>query len=203
MDTNILVFRSLYIFSLFQIFGTPGVTFVRRRVGEEFSPECVVPTVKHGGGSIMVWGCMTLSGVGEMFVCEGHMNSTKYINVLESALLPSFSALFGETNMAGVKFQQDNAPCHKAARTMAWFREKGIELLEWPAQSPDLNPIEHLWGLLKGKIRRHKINTKEELKCRLLQEWNSIRPEECKKLVSSMPKRISAVIMAKGGPTKY
>lgn len=80
------------------------MTFVRRRAGEEFKPECVVPTVKHGGSNIIVWGCMTLSGVGEMFVCEGHMNSSKYINVPEYALLPSFLTLFGDTNMGGVEF---------------------------------------------------------------------------------------------------
>lgn len=186
-----------------QIFGTPGVTFVRRRVGEEFKPECVIPTVKHGGGSIMVWGCMTDSGVGELFVCEGRMDSTKYINVLETALLPSFTKLFGDTNMDGVKFQQDNAPCHKSARTMRWFRENNTELLDWPAQSPDLNPIEHLWGLLKRRVRRHTINNKEDLKRCLRLEWNSITVDDCKKLVNSLPKRISAVIKAKGGPTKY
>lgn len=176
---------------------------MRRRVGEEFNPQCVVPTVKHGGGSVMVWGCMTDSGVGEMFVCEGRMDSTKYINVLESALVPSFSTLFGDTNMDGVRFQQDNAPCHKSARTMTWFRENNIELLEWPAQSPDLNPIEHLWGILKRKVRRHTITTKEDLKRRLREEWNNISTEDCKKLVTSLPARISAVIKARGGPTKY
>ncbi|CAH1975274.1 unnamed protein product [Acanthoscelides obtectus] len=61
----------------YKIFGTPGVTFVRRRVGEEFNQEYVVPTLKHGGGSVMVWGCMSASGVGEMFVCEGRMDATK------------------------------------------------------------------------------------------------------------------------------
>lgn len=186
-----------------QIFGTPGVTFVRRRVGEEFKPECVVPTVKHGGGSIMDWGCMTDSGVGELFVCEGRMDSSKYINVLETALLPSFTKLFGDTNMDSDKFQQDNAPCHKSARTMTWFRENSIELLDWPAQSPDLNPIEHLWGLLKRRVRRHTINNREELKRYLRLEWNAITAEDCKNLVSCLPKRISAVIKAKGGPTKY
>lgn len=173
------------------------------RVGEEFNADCVVPTIKHGGGSIMVWGCMTSSGVGELFVCEGRMNSTKYINVLESALLPSFTTLFGDTNMDGAKFQQDNAPCHKSALTMTWFRENEIELLKWPAQSPDLNPIEHLWGLLKRRVRRHTISNKEDLKRCLRLEWSSITTEDCDKLVRSIPKRISAVIKAKGGPTKY
>ena len=177
--------------------------FVRRRVGEAFKPECVVPTIKHDGGSKIVWGCMTDSGVSQLFICEGHINSTKYINVLESALLPSFMTLFGITNIDGVQFQQDNAPCHKSAHTMTWFRENCIELLYWPAQSLDLSPIEHLWGLLKTRVRYHTINNKEELKHYLCLEWNTVTPEECRNLINCcIQKRISAVIKSKGGPTK-
>lgn len=176
---------------------------MRRLGGEEFKPECVVLTVKHGGGSIMVWGCMTDSGVGELFVCEGRMDSSKCTNVLETALLPSFTKLFGDTNMDSDKFQQDNAPCHKSARTMRWFQKNNTELLDWPAQSPDLNPILHLWDLLKRRVRRHTMNNQEDLKRCLRLEWNSITVDDCKKLVNSLSKRISAVIKAKGGPTKY
>lgn len=138
------------IFAFSQVFGTPGVTFVRRRVGEEYHPDCVVPTVKHGGGSVMIWGCMATSGVGEMFVCEGRMNSEKYINVLETALIPYLSRIFGDTNLDGVKFQQDNAPCHKSATTMRWFRDNGIVLLDWPAQSPHRTPLEYSKEQSKG-----------------------------------------------------
>ena len=151
----------------------------------------------------MVWGCMTDSGVRLLFVCERCMNSTKYINVLESALLPSFTILFRDTNLDWVQFQQDNVANHKSARTTAWFRENCIELVDWPAQSPDLNPIEHLWGLLKTRVRRHAINNKEDLKRCLRLEWNSITLEECQNLVNFLPKRISVVIKSKGGPTKY
>lgn len=110
------------------MFGTPGVTFVRRRIGEEYHPDCVVPTVKHGGGSIMIWGCMAASGVGEMFVCEGRMNSEKYINVLENVLRPSLTRIYGDTNLEDIKFQQDNAPCHKSATTMAWFKDNMVPI---------------------------------------------------------------------------
>lgn len=185
------------------MFGTPGVTYVRRRAGEEYNPECVVPTVKHGGGSIMIWGCMAASGVGQMVLCEGRMNSQKYIEVLETALAPSNSLVFGDTNTDGVKFQQDNATCHKSALTMKWMSENGIELLDWPPQSPDLNPIEHLWYILKKNIRRHSISNKQSLKKALKEEWNKISQEECFRLVASMPNRIAAVIKSKGGPTKY
>lgn len=186
-----------------QVFGTPGVTFVRRRKGEEYHPDCVVPTIKHGGGSVMIWGCMAADGVGKMFICEGRMNSEKYVNVLETALVPSLSSIFGDTNLNGVKFQQDNAPCHKSATTMRWFHENCIDLLDWPAQSPDLNPIEHLWGIFKRKIKEHSITSKTALKNALVQEWDAISPVECAKLVRSMPHRVAAVIKSKGGPTKY
>lgn len=151
----------------------------------------------------MVWGCMAASGIGEMFVCEGRLNSTAYINVLKEALLPSFAAVFGDTNMDGVKFQQDNAPCHKSGQTMKWFKDNDIETLNWPPQSPDLNPIEHLWGILKHNIRKYSITSKDMLRRRLKEEWNNISTKECQTLVNSMPKRVAAVIKAKGGPTKY
>lgn len=186
-----------------QVFGTPGVTYVRRRVGEDYLPECVVPTVKHGRGGIMIWGCMASLGVGEMHICEGRMNSEKYIAVLEEVLHPSITKIYGDTNADNIKFQQDNAPCHTSATSMRYLKEHHDDLLEWPAQSPDLNPIEHLWGILKRKIREHSITSKQGLKQILQQEWNEISPEECRKLVSTMPKRIAAVIKAKGGPTKY
>ena len=88
------------------------MAFVRRRIGEEYHSDCVVPTVKHGGGSIMIWGCMTADGVGEMFIYESSINSQKYINVLESVLIPSLIRIFGDTNVHGIKFQQNNALCN-------------------------------------------------------------------------------------------
>lgn len=185
------------------MFGTPGATYVRRRVGEEYNPECVVPTVKHGGGSIMIWGCMAADGVGEMVLCEGRMNSEKYTAVLETALAPSITKIYGDTNSEGVKFQQDNATCHKSAHSMAWMNKNGVDLLDWPPQSPDLNPIEHIWSILKKKIRRYSITNKTTLLTALKNEWAKITPDQCLKLIETMSKRVAAVIKSKGGPTKY
>jgi len=108
-----------------------------------------------------------------------------------------------DSDLRNRKFQQDNAqPCHKSKTTIRWMAKNGIKLLDWPAQSPDLNPIEHLWSILKTKIRQHNITLKEHLKLVLKEEWDMISPEECRKLVT-MPKRIAAVIQAKGGVTKH
>ena len=78
-----------------------------------------------------------------------------------------------------------------------------MEVLEWPAQSPDLNPIEHLWAILDRKIGDRSLRKKEELKEAVTAAWAKITPEETKSLVESMPRRCEAVIQAKGGPTKY
>lgn len=144
----------------FQIFDIFGVSYVRRKVGEEYHPKCIVPTVKHGGGSIIIWGCMSANGVGEMFICEGRMNSACYIKILKAALQSSYRKIFGDSGLRNIKFQQDNALCHKSNATMKWMAKNKIQLLDWPAQSPDLNPIEHLWSMLKIKIRQHNITSK-------------------------------------------
>jgi len=151
----------------------------------------------------MIWGCMNVSGVGEMFICEGRMNSACYINVLKNALQPSYHKIFGDFDLRNRKFQQDNAPCYKSKTTIRWMAKNGIKLLDWLAQSPDLNPIEHLWSILKTKVRQHNITSNEHLKLVLKEEWDMISPEKCRKLVATMPKRITAVIQAKGGATKY
>lgn len=150
----------------------------------------------------MVWGCMTATGVGELFLCEGRMNSHRYIEMLEEVLEPSALKLFDE-DVPDYIFQQDNAPCHKSRTVTSWFRENDIRVLEWPAQSPDLSPIEHLWSILKVKVSKFKCNSKDTLKTKVKEVWNSITQEECFRLVASMPRRVHAVIKARGGTTKY
>src|SRR3979490_3196075 len=86
-----------------------------------------------------------------------------------------------------------------------WFSDNNIIPMKWPAQSPDLNPIEHLWQHLKAKLQQYDIPPKgvHELWDRVAKEWTEIPPETCQKLIESMPRRIQAVLKAKGGHTKY
>ncbi len=89
-------------------------------------------------------------------------------------------------------FQDDNAPVHRARVVKEWMEENEITNILWPAQSPDLNPIEHLWDVLKRKVRKHKPHSKNlnELMVVLEEKWYEIEPEILENLVESMPRRI-------------
>lgn len=176
---------------------------MRRRVGEAYAKDCVVPTVKFGGGSVMIWGCMASAGTGELFICEGRMNSEKYTRMLDTVLNPSFSKIYPGESREQIWFQQDNAPCHTSSVSRDFLRRTEINVLDWPAQSPDLNPIEHLWSVLKTNVAKHKTTSKAQLIEQIKKEWQNIDSTICKNLVDSMPKRVKAVIKAKGFCTKY
>ncbi len=100
-------------------------------------------------------------------------------------------------------FQQDLAPAHTAKSTKSWLNDHGVGVLDWPANSPDLNPIENLCGIVKRKMRNKRQKNADELKATAKETWASIPPQQCHKLITSMPRRIEAVIKAQGAPAKY
>ncbi len=138
---------------------------------------------------------MSSAGVGPLCFLRSKVNTAVYQEVLEHFMLPAADQLYGDADFI---FQQDLAPAHSAKATSTWFKDLGIPVLNWPANSPDLNPIENLWGIVKRKMRYARPNNAEELKATIRATWALITPEQCHRLIDSMPRRIDAVIQAKG-----
>jgi hypothetical protein len=172
---------------------------VWRSSGEAYNKDCIQPTVKFGGGSVMFWGCFGWHGTGPLVLVDGNMDSDAYINVLANHFIPWVR------NYPDSVFQQDGAPCHTSSYSTWWMSTHGIRVLDWVAQSPDLNPIENLWNHLDRQVRKRKPlpQTKQELITAIQEEWRNISLEMLQNLITSLPHRTDAVIKAKGGNTKY
>ena len=173
-------------------------TVVRRRVGERYHSDCIVSTAKNGGGKIQVWGCMAASGFGNLKVVNGRVDASAYVRLICCTLEKDGKKLCGRDFI----FQQDRAPCHRANRTKSWFEMKRISVRPWSSQSPDLNPIEHLWEVIKKSETRPCKNL-EEFKVDIFVSWDSIDASVTVNLVSSIPQRCVEVIAARCGSTKY
>ncbi len=150
--------------------------------------------------SVMIWAAMSSAGVGPLCFLKSTVKAAIYQKILEHFMLPSADKLYGDADLI---FQQDLAPAHTAKGTKSWFNDHGVTVLDWPANSPDLNPIENLWGIVKRKMRDTRPNNADELKATVKETCASKPPQQCHKLITSMPRRIEAVIKAKGAPTKY
>ncbi len=100
-------------------------------------------------------------------------------------------------------FQHDNDPKHTSKATVGFLKKNRVKVIQWPSMSPDLNPIEHLWGILKRQVEHHSPSSIQSLKEVILEEWKKIDLAKCRQLVHSMPRRLGAVIKNHGGHTKY
>lgn len=154
-----------------------------------------------GGGSVMVWVCFTSTGRIKLAFVPKKMNSIHYQFVLGSCLLP----FYNRNRRRNFIFMQDNAPIHVSRSSTAWFQQNNIPLLDWPANSPDLNPIENLWGILVRRIyaENKQYQSVGELKQAIVAAWQGIEQELVDQLVLSMENRIFQVINRKGGPIDY
>jgi hypothetical protein len=183
--------------------GSDGRQWVWKRAGAPLQSQHILQTIKFGGGYVMIWGCMTTAGVGLMCRIEGKMDAELYEEILEDHVFQTLE--YYDLDSSNFIFQQDNDPKHTSKRAKKWFEDHEVQLLDWPAQSPDLNPIEHLWHILKMCLQQYENPPKgiQELWERVQEEWEKIPKEECVNLINSMPRRIKAVLKAKGGHTKY
>ncbi len=147
-------------------FGNQGPRVWRKR-GEAQNPRCLRSSVKFPQ-SVMVWGAMSSAGVGPLCFLRSKVNTAVYQEVFRALHASCCWPLYGDADFI---FQQDLAPAHSAKATSTWFKDHGIPVLNWPANSPDLNPIENLWGIVKRKMRYARPNNAEELKATIRATW--------------------------------
>ncbi|KAK3518577.1 hypothetical protein QTP70_004094 [Hemibagrus guttatus] len=183
-----------------ELFGHNDVAFILCKKGEAFNPKNTIPTVKHGGGNLMFWGCFLAGGPGNLITVNGTMKKEQYIKILNNNIRQSAEKLGLGHQWT---FQHDNDPKHTAKVVKKWLADKNINVLHWPSQSPDLNPIENLWRELKIRVMARRPSNLKELELIAKDEWAKIPVETCKKLVSNYRKRLIAVIASKGFSIDY
>ena len=168
--------------------------------GSPYQPQYLVKTVKHSA-YIMLWGAFTgQGGRGSVaFISQNKTITAKYyLNILKAKLRPSME-IHGATH-----FMHDGASVHTAKIVKEWFAENNIETLEWPPQSPDLNPIENLWSFMKYSLQDYDTGSIPKLKDALVELWTQgLQMDALMKFSDSMPKRIKQVLDNKGGVTSY
>ncbi len=154
-----------------ELFGINSTRRVWRKKKDEYNPKNTIPTLKHGGGNIMLSGRFSAKGTGRLHRIEGRMVGAMYREILTNNLLPSVRAL--KTGRGWV-FQHDNYPKHTARATKEWLGKKHFKILEWPSQSPDLNPIENLWRELKLRVAQRQPQNLKDLEKTCMEEWAKI-----------------------------
>ncbi len=183
---------------------------------EKYLPINIKEKIRNGGISQMIWGSFLGDKLGPIVFIDGTVNTNVYIGVLDDYLLPFIDALNAD-GLSNIIYQQDNASPHASHKTKEWLansaKEHGFTVMEWPPNSPDMNPIENLWAHLKLELHRRYPDTnslqgspdaiKTILKTRLNEVWWQIGEEVLRNLIDSMPQRVRALLDAKGWYTKY
>jgi hypothetical protein len=185
--------------SKFNLYSDDGKGYVRRPINQRYNKRYTTATVKFGGGNIMVWGCFSWHGLGPLHRITDKMDQFQYKEILETVMLPHAQENLPEN----WQFQQDNDPKHTAKSVKNWINSSDIQVLLWPAQSPDLNPIENLWGEIERALKGKEYKTKNGLFEAVQELWSNLPRAKIENLVKSMPRRCQAVLNARGYATKY
>ncbi|KAI7933980.1 hypothetical protein MJO28_017368 [Puccinia striiformis f. sp. tritici] len=176
---------------------------VWRKKGERMKPECLEPTFKSGRSSTSIWGAFYgTSKIPIVFLQKGGTKAVDYIDQVYKGRLVETLALIDPHHQ--LILMEDNARSHTAKLTKAFCKDNNINTIEWPPQSPDLNPIENLWKILKTGIQQnYQPKSLDEMKEAIQQAWDDLPEQHLGSLLNSMPNRMRLVVEAGGGPIKY
>ena len=175
--------------------GLPGFWFDLRKEKSIFSKR------HSGGGGVMVWGGFSTAGSTDLIFCKPKMTSIDYQDILADHLLPVAPLITSGDYI----FMQDNAPIHRSTSTKSWLEANEVKTLDWPPLSPDLNPIENLWGYLSRKVygNGRQFTSIPALKAEIVKCWSEVTPELRTNLILSMKDRLIKVIQNRGGSIDY
>jgi hypothetical protein len=187
----------------FQILNSAGREYVWRKKEDALKQANVKQTKKFGGGKIFVWSCITWEGVGYSCKIDSTLDSELYCEILNGELMDSLK--YYKLDKKKIVFQQDNDPKHTSQRAKETIEDLGLSLMAWPAQSPDLNPMEHYWNHVDSQLKDKKVlvGSLEQLWEAAQEVINVENRDLCRKLISTMPERVIDVIRAKGGHTRW
>ena len=187
--------------SRFQLYPVDGRLRVCRLPGECFWPGCQAHRVQAGGGSVHVWGAFHNSAKSPLVLPDGYLTGVLYRGILQNTLVPFARHYFGDN----YRYQDDNATPHRARVVLDFLQQGNVTKMEQPPRSPDCNPIEHLWDELGRAISSmdNPPQNLDELRQALLDKWAQIPVQRLQRLVASMPRRLAAIIAARGGNTRY
>lgn len=175
---------------------------VTRKSSKGLDPSCVSRHAKWGI-QIHVWGLIGWDGVGPLRIIEGTLTSAKYVDDIIFDISANLVLNQGGRQVRAI-FQQDLAPAHSALHTRQFLQSQGVTQLDWPGNSPDLNPIEHVWAHVSRRVRaRGRPRNKAELVEWVSAEWDVTPLDFVRGLIRSMNRRLLAVIAQNGDYTHY
>ena len=181
-----------------EVYGRSRV-WVQRPRGKRYDADYLVERVPHSE-RVSLWGCFCARGVGQAEIFVGEFDAARYVDILQHNLIQTALHFYSREAWW---FQQDNAPQHTSHLARRWFHNHGVNLIDFPPYSPDLNPIENLWSILKARVEARLARTMDEVEQVLKEEWEALNKELLASLAHSMPTRCAAVVANHGHKAPY